>query len=162
MRYFRQSGLSLAASCVVILLYSVADWLLGRLGAVNYTYGLMAGAAVLLLAANFALGYRFGCSMQSAGFWIQAVLLLLLAVPAVCSDGGVLFYIGAFTSPIGAFLQSVRGAHSMVGSAPWLVSLLFVLASALLPTGLMFLGMCTARRKKCRSKDAAASRSESV
>lgn len=167
MRYFKQTGLSTLASAASALLGVLLTLLLTKLGIMN-PWSAAWQAAVwhtafifFTLILNFLAGWRFGRTLPAAGFWIQPVVPFLASALILFGKSSLTYFVGSVFNALYTDLESLVQQSGLSDSWYFQQAAAAVL-SALLPTGCMFLGMRTARRKKCQPKDAAASRSESV
>lgn len=165
MRYFKQTGLSALASVISVLLSVPLTLLLTKLGIMN-PWSAAWQAAVwhaafifFTLTLNFLAGWRFGRALPGAGFWIQPIVPLLASALILFGKSSLSYFAGSVFNALHTDFESVI-QQSGLSDSWYLQQAAAAVLSALLPTGCMFLGMCTARRKKSRQRNTAASRSE--
>lgn len=152
MIYFKQSLFSLLSSAAAMTIFLVLAQALNIFinSGQQFTFEVILNAVVIVIAltANILSGYFFLKNYRKAGFIIEFLILLIIAVFTIIYENTIIYYIGMFLNPVYIYCKNIVWLFNPILSDNLLLKGAFSVISALLPSLCMFIGTKTAEKRK--------------
>lgn len=149
MVYFKQSLFALLSSVAAIAISFILVNIFSN-SAQQFSAKIILNAVVIVIAltANILSGYFFLKKYKKAGFIIEFLILLIIAVFTNTFENTFIYYIGMILNPVYVYCKNIMWLFNATLSDNLLLKGAFSVISALLPSLCMFIGTKVAEKNK--------------